>query len=372
MASWWKIKRESSRIARQLSGLVLPLLGYVNRFIYDSRRASTVTTHRGMVDLKDEVSILLVYQPNGILDSTIAQIQWLSDNGQSVLLVSNTKITDEDRYKLIPMCFLIVERPNLGYDFGGYREGVLQLRDRDIIPKFLYIMNDSIWLPISNDANVIREGREASEDVWGIFLSLDTKPRTRGAIDDEHIQSFFFRFSSSVLKDPGFWSYWEKMSLINSKRIVIKLRELQMGNYFKKLGYKIGALYNWKEIRSYILENNNEEEIYAIIKQQCVLRDRHAKSILPLIDSSQLSAVDARDQMSEQIKKHKTLFYSFAMHPYVMSKFKFPFLKKAYSDDMIAMRRELVRLGLHNDFLPEVRREVATWDSARSDGSVIS
>ncbi|WP_299770752.1 rhamnan synthesis F family protein [uncultured Tateyamaria sp.] len=367
MVPLWKIKRESIRIGRQASSFIIPIFGYFRKLLYDFRRKSRVKVYQGISDLRDEVSILLIFQPSGLLESTITQIKWLSDAGMSVVVVSNSDLAFKDRETLKKLCYLIVERPNIGYDFGGYREGILQLYDRRITPKFLYVMNDSIWLPLSSTTDLIYQSRAAKEDVWGIFLSLDAKPREKGLLDDEHIQSFFFRFSFSIMQDRRFWRYWKRMPLINSKRMVIKLRELKMGNYFKKLGYEIGAMYNWKQVRDYILNASDENEMYAIIKHQCKLRDGGAKSILPSMDSGRLSALNARDRLRERIEKNQALFYSFAMHPYIMVKFGFPFLKKAYSDEMIAMRRELVRLGLHNDFLPEVREEVAEWDSASTD-----
>ncbi|MEL6914873.1 MAG: rhamnan synthesis F family protein [Pseudomonadota bacterium] len=362
----WKAKRELMRLRRQISDPFAPTVGTLNRLAYDYRRPSRVKVFNGAADLEDDVAILLLFQPNGLLNSTIYQIEWLKKCGVSVVVVSNVELSEKDRATLEEKCHLVVERPNVGYDFGGYREGILQLYDRGILPRYLFVMNDSAWLPVQKDCDLISQAREASEDLWGIIMSLDVRPRKRRDFEMEHVQSFFFRFSPALANSRAFKRYWKNAPILNSRRLVIKHFETRMTDHFKRLGYTVGARTNWRDVRRHILALENEQELRAILKQLGASRDREVLSILPELDSGRLSALEVRDRLHDRIQENRAAFYSFAMHPYIMEEFCFPFLKKSRSEEMVAMRTELRRLGMHCEFPEAARAEVEAWDSACS------
>ncbi|MEL6550572.1 MAG: rhamnan synthesis F family protein [Pseudomonadota bacterium] len=366
MIPFWKVKRELTRIWRQISDSFAPAFGELNRLAYDYRRPSLVRVFNGAAVLEDDVAILLLFQPNGLLNSTFYQIEWLKTCGVSVVVVSNVGLSEGDRAMLQEKCHLVVERPNAGYDFGGYREGILQLYDRGILPRYLFIMNDSAWLPVQSDSDLISQAREAREDLWGIIMSLDVGPRKRHDFEMEHVQSFFFRFSPALANSRAFKRYWKNAPILNSRRLVIKHFETRMTDHFKKLGFTVGAAISWRDVRKYILTLEDELELGAILKQQAHIRDKEVISIIPSMIDGRISALEARDKLADRIRDNLTVFYSFAMHPYVMSRFGYPFLKKSYSQEMVAMRRELRRLGMHQGFPEAVRKEVEAWDSTRT------
>ncbi|TGN60504.1 hypothetical protein E4L95_10580 [Paracoccus liaowanqingii] len=358
-----KLAQETRRLGRQVAGLVLPSWGHVARVAYDRRRARSVRVSEGVQAALDEISVLVIYQPAGLLDSTCWQVRWMAARGVAAVVVSNAPLSDDDRQTLAGMAHLVVERPNVGYDFGGYREGILQLSERGIRPRALYVMNDSMWFPLSEDSDILDRSRAAPEDVLGLFVDLDWRQRTIGNLDGSHIQSYFFRFSQRLLEDPEFWRYWTKMSLVSSKRIVIELRELRLARHFAERGYRVGGLHSWKQVVHYLLTLDDEDTMGQILRHQCQVNRKDAAVIEPLLHKGGLSALDIRDALRDQISRTNILVFSTALHPAVMTALGFPFLKKQRVPMMVGKRAKIIESGLHRDFPDPIAREVETWDA---------
>jgi len=67
----------------------------------------------------------------------------------------------------------VIERPNFGYDFGGYRDGILLLEAWGIAPERLLILNDSIWMPLAPNSTLIDRFEAAEGAVIGGILHPD-------------------------------------------------------------------------------------------------------------------------------------------------------------------------------------------------------
>lgn len=155
--------------------------------------------------------MVLIHQPAGVLDSTLFQLGWLNRNEVSSIIIANHPLSKADHAALSPLCHLIIDRPNIGYDFGGYRDGVLTLSECGMLADALYIINDSIWFPLDANSDVIEKCRASSAGLFGPQMSQYSKRTSAG-----YIQSYFFRFSSDPLRSLG---------LINDKYTVVKRQE---------------------------------------------------------------------------------------------------------------------------------------------------
>lgn len=100
------------------------------RWRYDVARSHQAQVWQGNAPLQDEVAVFLIYQETGVSDSILFTLSWLKDQGAAAVVVSNAPLTDSDKTRLMDLSYLVIQRPNLGYDFGGYREGILTVLER--------------------------------------------------------------------------------------------------------------------------------------------------------------------------------------------------------------------------------------------------
>ena len=90
-----------------------------------------------------KVAIYLIFPTSGVQESHLSAIEYIASSGYSPLVVSNLFLGDSDRQEVRSRCWQLIERPNYGFDFGGYRDGVLQLASSLHELTRLVIVNDS-------------------------------------------------------------------------------------------------------------------------------------------------------------------------------------------------------------------------------------
>lgn len=176
MFSKLKLRRELDRIWQQFRGISDRITDPVLQLRLNRIVASGLPQLDGVLVSSDKIAIFLVFQPLGLSASTLETCRWLAENGYAPLVVSNGKISPEDRENLSRVVWRAVERPNFGYDFGGYRDGLLCLAQWGLDPDELLILNDSIWLPILPESDLMIRLANEPADVAGAIL----RGRTRG------------------------------------------------------------------------------------------------------------------------------------------------------------------------------------------------
>jgi hypothetical protein len=227
----WKLKREAGRAFFRLwDGLARPLRG-LRTALYDRRRAGLVTVHPGRLPSSGKVAIHVIYQPQGVTASTLFACDWLQRNGYAPLLVSNAPISDPDLARLKARSWLTVVRPNVGYDFGAYRDGIWVLRNRARDISRLLLMNDSIWVPLSGDPRMLQA---VESDAMGGAVFVARPGRSRR---NAHFQSFFVGFSQAVLSHPSFDRYWQQLPLSGQRRVVLSEGEKGLTQAVQAAGF---------------------------------------------------------------------------------------------------------------------------------------
>jgi len=151
----WKLKRELARIGQKLRMPFSLIRALVSKHFYDRNKPNLIRLIAGKIALHPDVAIALIYQPTGLQDSLIETCRHLVSNGFSPFIVSNAPLNNHDRARLSEQSFLIMERSNFGYDFGGYRDRILHLLDVGIFPSNLLVINHSIWFPVPDETELI-------------------------------------------------------------------------------------------------------------------------------------------------------------------------------------------------------------------------
>jgi len=344
-----KIRKELARWKCKLRSAPWLLMGGSRRRDYDRVRQQRVTVTQGALAVADEVMILVIFPSAGLLGSTLSALAHFARNGIACVVVSNAPLREEDRETLRQRCFLVIERPNIGYDAGGYREGILTLLERGIRPRALYVMNDSLWFPLRPDCDALERCRQAKEDIFGFHLNVTTFLGMRR----DYVQSYFLRFSQRLVASDAFEKYWRDLPLIDNKHLAVRRYERGLSRHFVRRGFTIGALVHWREAIDRLLAITDSDKLTRIIAYQCRLNAKDAAYMQPMLEWG-CSPFLIRDGLAGRIRR-KRIFASFPMmHPEFVLELGFPTLKRKLD----IQYRELVRLGLDKDFEPAVRAEM--------------
>lgn len=241
----WKVHRELMRLKRQATDLRYRVTDPINRNLWDARKEGRLIPQAGSVELRDDVAIFLVYQPRGCPESLFTSLKYLADEGFAPLVVSNLPLSAPDRERLRSMAWQVVERPNLGYDFGGYRDGVWLLDHLGVTPQSLLFVNDTIWFPVSERSDLFGRLRALDApylgltDAYNFDFGGKNHAERPGRI---HVTSFFFWIRQPMLSSEAFRNWWPSYSLQSRKRQVVRHGEVGFFRAMDEAGFAYDAL----------------------------------------------------------------------------------------------------------------------------------
>jgi len=198
-----------------------------------------------------EVAIYLIFPKTGLLTSHIQMLEALNKHGITPVVVSNQALSSDDLERLKPKCAMVIERPNIGYDFGGYRDAVLELEPVLSDLERLYILNDSVWM-IESEKSWFQEVRNTDKDFCGATSNFGIRRYSEADFRDIvweytpdhwnfHYASYALAVGSRILRDPGFVEYWKRFRLSNNKKRTVRRGEIGLSKWVKENGYTHAA-----------------------------------------------------------------------------------------------------------------------------------
>ena len=195
----WKIRRELGRLGQQLSAIPEAIWEPLAQARHDRELLARWPVRNGQHPGVDRVAALLIWQPEGIAPSVFRTISHLSDAGYAPFVISNAPVSEKDRGTLDAAVWKWMERPNFGYDFGGYRDALRVLKSWNADPERLVILNDSMWFPLSGGDEALARLEALEADVAGSIL------RRRDGAD--FLESYIFSVSSRTWRSEAFWAW---------------------------------------------------------------------------------------------------------------------------------------------------------------------
>lgn len=256
MIPGWKIRRELTRLATQIGTIPRRLTDPFAFRQYSRRRWDVVTQTRGQVPPGQKICIFLLYQPVQLAGSVLETCDFFCSKGYSVLVVANGGLQPAALDLLLPRCWHVLERPNFGYDFGGFQDGVLFLEQAGIAPDNLIILNDSIWFPMSGSATVIADLERSPHDVTGLLMHLPARNDEAGFSAangaeaghkarrrrTEHIESYLIAVRRDVFASATFQGFWRHYVPSSAKHVTITRGEIGFSKAMAAGGLKVGGL----------------------------------------------------------------------------------------------------------------------------------
>ncbi len=351
----WKLIRELERLKGQLWQIPWYLYGPPHKALHDLRRQQRLEITAGQQELGDDLAILLIFQPKGVLKSTLDQIDYLTSQGISALVVSNAPLSKTDLSELTSRAYRVMQRPNYGHDFGGYRDGILHFLEMGIRPRNLFIINDSIWFPVTDGADLIKTARLHPADLYGIsYAKHARKPYLN------HIQSYFLRFNQKTVSNPFFETYWRTMPVSSNRYTVIRKCEMGLTNAFRSRGFSVGCLYDFDTTLDRVLSLSPpefEEVIAHLIEVESSFKDMFAAV-------KNGAGKNWQEDVKELLVQRNTGIPFLTLHPRTMlTHLKSPILKKDRKGPYKVQRAEIRRLGLMDHLSGSIAEEIRDWDS---------
>lgn len=336
-----KIQRELTRIGGQILCAPSSLFSYLfSTFYYDAFLSHKVQKTRGNGTISKKIAIYLIFPRSGVLQSHLAAIDYLHSAGYATLVVSNQRILGADRQKVLSRACMLLERPNFGYDFGGYRDGIIaigieNLRKLDRLALF----NDSCWFPIPGGIDWLRESEELNVDFAAASWHGAVIPRDFNNYEfvnwqickrrrNFHYASFALNFKSDILRDARFWRFWKKYRLTNKKHKTVRRGEIGLTRWVLRHGYSHGCTTELAKFDSELMLMS-EEEVNQIFSKLVVVADRQKKLEWRNITISTAENLSRRQREKIILALTSRAGMAYALASYLVRERRFAFLKKS-------------------------------------------
>lgn len=264
----WKVEREIKRVKSQVSRKVADLYEPFVQRHHDGSFRQRVRVTPGAARVSTQVAVVLLFQPKGLAASVRLMLDELIRNGFSVVAVSNATLGDRDRAMLQSCCLAVAERPNFGYDFGGYRDGIRLVAEDYGLPDTLLLANDSIWFPLhAGDTTLARLLNDPAP-----FRGLAAKLFTYKERDNPYVQSHFMLMDRSVVHSQAFAEFWQNYRVSSDRFNAIHRGEMGFSRAISAAGFDSAGLVSPPRLFE-VLDTVDTEELHRIVTHMVPVRE---------------------------------------------------------------------------------------------------
>jgi hypothetical protein len=183
------------------------------------------------------------YETDGQLSASVHRIlAALAAQGVNIVVVSNRKLSSAQTQGLSTYASVLLERANIGQDFGGYKDAVRYLTARleaeQITPERVIFLNDSVFF-IERGLKDYVSGLLGTEDIihacqnWSIW---------------HHLQSFAFSVSGAVFLHPAHQTYWSGYIPVSERRYAIEKGEMALSDTLVRLAKTSRVIYSVADV----------------------------------------------------------------------------------------------------------------------------
>lgn len=268
-----KMVRELNRIAKQFGSWMMNLYEPYMRWKHKRQPFQTRNINSEHI-VSGKVAIFLVFQPKGLPASVWSTLTHLKSKGYSTLLVSNSPLSSEDCAKALPLCWQVMSRPNFGYDFGGYQDGVNVICASGQSLSQLLILNDSIWFPLQRNCDFLE--RMEAEDA-GFVGAFQMEPSRDSAKMQgkkrPFMGSFFWHLKEPVLSHMSFKDFWQHYKASSSKYATIRRGERRFTHHLLDAGVAVKGMYSRQQFDRW-LDQANDYDVRNTLRELSVADPR--------------------------------------------------------------------------------------------------
>ena len=208
---------------------------------FESMRVKRVS--EGHARKKSDKFVLLMLFPGERLPGfTMNFIDAIKRSDFNLVLVSNKALTPAMQSSLREHCLLLIERENIGRDFGGYKDGIsVILRTFGFVDR-LVIANDSVFY-LRNGLDELVAGLDGPHDLIGVSEVFE---------HHYHVASFLMSFGRKLVDSPAFRTFWRRYRPLDTRRWAILQGEGRLSAALTGAGFDPHILYKAEHLRSHL------------------------------------------------------------------------------------------------------------------------
>lgn len=246
-------------------------------------------------------------------DYVLNQLQELVHCGFRITFVTSSPILSPQTVDDIkPLCGKIIWRQNIGYDFGGYCDGIKALGKLDQTRQ-LVLMNDSVYGPLWPLQQLLGSFDEQRCDFWGVTDSWQHA---------YHLQSYFICLYPKAFLHPAFAKFWQKFLYVSDKTYIIRKGEIRLTQVLVRAKLRAEAYCEYWKVHAHVRNSEDFDADVAAAGPMPVARGG--------VPSRQPSSADlmAHEQLSGALKIGTPLNSTHHFWDVLLTHFRSPFLKR--------------------------------------------
>lgn len=191
-----------------------------------------------------KVALVALYPRGPLLNSVKRLITTLLDQDFEVIAIVNQSVDRDWTPDLSLLPITLIERQNIGRDFGAFKCGVNYLLESGKLETIdsLLTCNDSVFYGY-RFRNFL-ERFDVNSDSW-ITAFLNFEKHT-------HAQSFFQSFSKDILRTSEFQKFWKNYYPSRRRIHIIDRGEVRLSQTLLKLGYFPRSIVNAENIAKHL------------------------------------------------------------------------------------------------------------------------
>lgn len=256
------------------------------RIYFESMRIKGVI--EGTVEKKDDTFFIFsLYSKNQLPKFTENGLDAIARSSHNLIVVTNCELAPHVKAKVLDKCHKLVERRNIGRDFGAYKDGVSFVMKNFPDVQRIVLMNDSVFF-MERALNKLIADLNAPHDFIGL---------TEVHQFHYHVQSFLLSFGREVIVSRAFWKFWKRYLPIATRRWSIHRGELQLTRKMTKAGFRPHILYQAAHLFPHLERRTTRDVLADARLLPSDVRKNLIADLLPVLgyeySSTAFSAVEA-------------------------------------------------------------------------------
>ena len=191
-----------------------------------------------------KVAILAAYPSEELGWNLVNIAKQLKATGYEVLIVSNKTLSGKQILDLSPYAFEILERKNMGRDFGAYNHGLRHLAESGVEIERLILLNDSVFYPKGFQKWI--KAASVRKGFGGITVNNAFV---------KHAQAFFLYADEQILQSIAWKKFWMEHKPLSSRNYNIKAGEFELSKSMRASGFVLETLIDSQSIITAISDN---------------------------------------------------------------------------------------------------------------------